>query len=195
MTDRFPEIPSPAFILEEKKLEENLKRIVFVKKQADVSIILALKGFALWKSFPIIRKYIQGATASSLHEVLLCNEYMGAPAHTYAPVYSPEDFEEIAQKSSHISFNSLTQYETYKDICKKYNVAIGLRINPGYSDIETEMYNPCTPDSRLGIPAEELTHLPEGVTGLHFHALCESDSYSLERVLTSLEGKFAHLLP
>jgi carboxynorspermidine decarboxylase len=195
MTDRFPDIPSPAFILEEIKLQQNLERIVYVKEQANVSIILALKGFALWKSFPIIRKYIQGATASSLHEVLLCKEYMGTAAHTYAPVYSPEDFEEIAQNSSHISFNSLTQYETYKHMCKKHNVAIGLRINPGYSDIETDMYNPCTPDSRLGIPAEELTHLPEGVSGLHFHALCESNSYSLERVLKSFEKKFAHLLP
>ena len=194
MLHDFDSIPSPAFILEEDKLIKNLELLSHVMKEADVSIILALKGYALWKSFPRIRKYLHGATASSLNEVRLCNEYMGTKAHTYAPAYAPLQIQEIAEQSSHITFNSLSQFEQYKTICKKHDVRMALRVNPGYSDIATEMYNPCSPNSRLGIPAEELANgLPDGITGLHFHALCESNSYSLEKVLQSFEEKFGHL--
>ena len=194
MLHDFDSIPSPAFILEEEKLIKNLELLSYVMQKADCSIILALKGYALWKSFPRIRTYLQGATASSLNEVRLCNEYMGSKAHTYAPAYAPHQIKEIAEQSSHISFNSLTQYELYKKICSSHNVQMALRVNPGYSDIATEMYNPCSPDSRLGIPAKELHKIPDGITGLHFHALCESNSYSLEKVLQSFEKKFGHLL-
>lgn len=195
MHNYFPTIPAPAFILEEEKLQKNLELLSFVMKEADVSIILALKGYALWKSFPLIRKYLRGATASSLHEVRLCNDYMGSKAHTYAPAYAQHQIQEIAENSSHITFNSLTQYEQYKQICSKHEVKMALRVNPGYSDITTDMYNPCSPNSRLGIPAECIgKNLPDGITGLHFHALCESDSYSLEKVLESFEQKFSHLL-
>lgn len=195
MENYFSKIPAPAFILDEALLRKNLEKISNVSKQADVTIILALKGYALWKSFPMIRKYLQGATASSLNEVKLCKEYMGSKAHTYAPAYLKTEIKEIAYKSSHISFNSLSQYNAHKEICHKHGTLMGLRVNPGYSDITTEMYNPCSPDSRLGIPAEQLQNgLPEHITGLHFHALCENNSYSLEKVLASFEEKFGHLL-
>ncbi len=195
MKNYYSNIPSPAFILEESLLRRNLEKISNVSKQAGVSIILALKGYALWKSFPMVKQYLAGATASSLWEAQLCVDYMGSKAHTFAPVYAPDEIEEIAKCSSHITFNSLTQFNSYKDICKKYGVSMGLRVNPGYSDVTTELYNPCSPNSRLGIPVDELKNgLPEGVDGIHFHALCENDSYSLERVLASLEERFGHLL-
>lgn len=195
MENYFSKITAPAFILDEALLRKNLEKISYVSKQAEVTIILALKGYALWKSFPMIRKYLQGATASSLNEVKLCKEYMGSKAHTYAPTYLKTEIKEIAYKSSHISFNSLSQYNAHKEICHKHGTLMGLRVNPGYSDITTEMYNPCSPDSRLGIPAEQLQNgLPEYITGLHFHALCENNSYSLEKVLASFEEKFGHLL-
>lgn len=191
----YTSIPSPAFILEESLLQKNLEKLSYVIHEADISIILALKGYALWKSFPLIKKYLHGATASSLHEVKLCNEYMGSKAHTYAPAYTKAEIKEIAENSSHISFNSILQYKTHYSVCKNLGVLMGLRVNPGYSDITTDLYNPCSPNSRLGIPAQELTELPEGITGLHFHALCENNSYSLEKVLNSFEEKFKHLLP
>ena len=196
MKNYYPNIPSPAFILEEKLLRRNLEKLSYVAKEADVTIILALKGYALWKSFPLVKQYLPSATASSLAEAKLCVDYMGAKAHTFAPVYAPEEFDEIAQCSSHITFNSLSQYQLFKEKCKQYGISVGLRVNPGYSDVKTDMYNPCSPNSRLGIPTKELENgLPEGIEGLHFHALCENDSYSLERVLASFEEKFAHLLP
>lgn len=196
MKNYYPQISSPAFILEESLLRKNLEKMSRVSEEAGISIILALKGYALWKSFPMVKQYLQGATASSLAEAKLCVDYMGSKAHTFAPVYADEDFEEISDCSSHITFNSLTQFEKYKDVCLKKGISIGLRVNPGYSDVQTDLYNPCSPNSRLGIPAELLKDgLPQGVEGLHFHALCENDSFSLERVLKSFEERFAHLLP
>lgn len=196
MTLQIEQVPSPAFILNETLLKQNLEKIRYVMQQADVHIILALKGYALWKSFPMIRKYLNGATASSLNEMKLCNDYLGQKAHTFAPTYSVEEFLEIAENSSHISFNSLAQLKQFEAICVKNNVSIGLRVNPGYSEITTDLYNPCSPNSRLGIPAEQLSNgLPYNVKGLHFHALCENNSYSLEKVLASFEQRFGHLLP
>lgn len=195
MKNYYPNISSPAFILEEVLLRKNMEKLSYVAKEAEVSIILALKGYALWKSFPLIQGYLQGATASSLAEARLCVDYMGSKAHTFAPVYAPEEFNEIAQCSSHITFNSLSQYRLFKETCKQYGISMGLRVNPGYSDVKTDLYNPCSPNSRLGIPAEELKNgLPEDIEGLHFHALCENDSYSLERVLAAFEERFGHLL-
>lgn len=195
MEELYSKIPAPAFILNESLLRKNLETLAYASKNADVQIILALKGYALWKSFPLIRKHLHGATASSLNEVLLCNEYMGSRAHTYAPAYCKTEIKEIAEKSSHISFNSLNQYNAYKDICIKNCTLMGLRVNPGYSDITTDMYNPCSPNSRLGIPAHELKNgVPDSITGLHFHALCENNSYSLERVLASFEERFGHII-
>ncbi len=183
------------FILEEERLRKNLEKLRYVIEQAGVQIILALKGYALWKSFPLVRQYLNGATASSLNELKLCNEYLGKKAHTYAPAYSKEEFEEIAENSSHISFNSLTQLKQFESICVKHNVSMGLRVNPGFSEVTTDLYNPCSPNSRLGIPAEQLANgLPRNVQGLHFHALCENNSYTLEKVLASFEERFGHLL-
>ncbi|PIB35401.1 carboxynorspermidine decarboxylase [Reichenbachiella sp. 5M10] len=188
-------IPSPCFVLEEDKLRSNLELIQRVSHEAGVEIILAFKGFSMWSAFPIVKEYIEGATASSLNEVLLCNEHMRTLSHTYCVAYSPQDIDEIIKGSSHLTFNSLSQYKQYKDKCLAAGVSIGLRINPQESDVETDLYNPASPHSRLGITESELsTGLPDGVEGLHSHVLCESDSYALEKVLQAIETKFGHLL-
>ncbi|MFT5262583.1 MAG: carboxynorspermidine decarboxylase [Polaribacter sp.] len=189
-------IPSPCFLLEEKLLRQNLTLIKKVKDAAGINIILAFKAFAMWKTFPIIREYIVGATASSLWEAQLCFEEMGTKAHTYAAAYIPEDFEEVMKRSSHITFNSLSQYAFYKDqvLSSTDHISCGLRVNPEYSEVETEMYNPASPGSRLGIASGALKNgLPEGIEGLHFHVLCESDSFQLERTLKVFETKYGYL--
>ncbi|WP_462248338.1 carboxynorspermidine decarboxylase [Ekhidna sp.] len=186
-------IPSPCFVLDEKRLERNLKLIDHVQKSAGIEIILAFKGFAMWSAFPIVRQYMSGATASSLNEVLLCNEEMGVKSHTYCVAYADDEFDDVVAHSSHITFNSLSQYHKFIDRVPD-NVSVGLRVNPEWSDVETELYNPSSPVSRLGISSNDLVVLPERVEGLHFHVLCESDSYALEQVIQSFESRFGHHL-
>ena len=192
----YPNIKSPSYVLEEAKLRKNLELIQEVQEASGASVILALKGFALWKVFPFLKQFLGGATASSLNEARLVFEEMGLKAHTYAPVYIPQEFEEILQFSSHITFNSLNQFEFYKDRVLRHHskVSLGLRVNPECSVVETDLYNPAAPDSRLGLTADHLSAgLPEGIEGLHFHVLCESSAADLEKVLLAFEEKFSHL--
>lgn len=190
--------PSPCYILDEARLRRNLALIDRVQREAGVEIILAFKGFAMWKAFPIVREYLPGATASSLHEARLCFEEMGVPAHTYAAAYIPEEFEEILGYSSHLTFNSLSQYRRYREqvLAHGRKISMGLRVNPEYSDVATEIYNPASPHSRLGVTAEHLADgLPADIEGLHFHTLCESSSFALEKLIENFEARFGHLLP
>ena len=188
------DIPTPAYVVEEELLRRNLSLISRTAEAAGVEIILAFKAFALWKSFPIVREYISGCTASSLSEAEMGNRYMGTLTHTYAPVYLPGEFEAIMERSSHITFNSLSQYEKYYPIIREkapHPISCGLRINPEYGEVEVDLYNPASPNSRLGVtPANLPAQLPEGIEGLHFHTLCENDSYTLERTLAVVEEKF-----
>lgn len=190
----YSKIPSPSYVLDEARLRNNLELIKRVKESAGVEIILAFKAFALWKVFPIIREYISFSTASSYSEARLAVEEFGNPAHTYSPAYSEEEFPEIIKCSSHITFNSLSQFERFYPQVKKFEerkISCGLRINPEFSDVETDLYNPCAPGSRLGVVAEILgDKLPEGIEGLHFHTLCESTSFDLERTLVKVEERF-----
>jgi len=191
-------IQSPAYVLDETLLRKNLSLIRSVKERAGVEIILAFKAFALWKAFPIIKEYITHSTASSTWEAQLALEEMGSKAHTYSPAYTEKDFPIIQACSSHITFNSLSQFERFykKTLNNPTPISCGLRINPEYSDVETDLYNPAAPGSRLGIVREELgNRLPEGVEGLHFHTLCESSSYALEHTLEQVEVKFGEFLP
>lgn len=184
--------------MEEKRLRENLSLIKSVKERAGVNIILAFKAFAMWKAFPIVREYIPYSTASSKYEARLAYEEMGSRAHTYSPAYTEADFPEILKYSSHVTFNSLSQYRRFYPMVKEHgcHVSCGLRINPEYSDVETELYNPCAPGSRMGIVSDLLGDaLPEGIEGLHFHTLCESSSYDLEKTLAVVERRFARFLP
>jgi carboxynorspermidine decarboxylase len=187
----YSQVPSPCFVLDEIRLRKNLELICSVKQRASVEIIMAFKAFAMWSVFPIIREYIPYTTASSLSEAKLAVEEMGSKAHTYAPAYTEKEFSEIVACSSHITFNSLTQFQRFGTQAIGEGISCGLRINPEFSDVETELYNPCAPGSRLGIIVEELgNQLPDGIEGLHFHTLCESDSYDLERTLAVVEEKF-----
>lgn len=185
--------PSPCYILDEKLFRRNLQLIRSVKERTGVNIILAFKAFALWKAFPIVREYIPYSTASSPHEARLAFEEMGSPAHTYSPAYTERDFPEILRYSSHITFNSLAQFRRFYPlvIADGNRVSCGLRINPEFSDVATDLYNPCAPGSRLGVTCDQLEEkLPEGIEGFHFHTLCESDSRDLEKTLEKVEEKF-----
>lgn len=198
MRKKIAAIPSPTFVIEEKKLRKNLALIKRVQDRAGIEIILAFKAFANWKVFPIIREYITGATASSLYEARLCVEEMKALAHTYSPAYLSGEFEGIMKRSSHLTFNSIGQYEKFKakvESFKKRDIKCGIRINPEYSEVETDLYNPAAPGSRLGEVAANFQELPAGITGLHCHNLCESDSFALENTLEHIEQKFGHFLP
>ena len=187
----YSKIPSPSYVLDEAAFRKNLSLIRSVKERSGVEIILAFKAFALWSVFPIVREYIPYSTASSLAEARLAFEEMGSPAHTYSPAYTDREFPEIVKCSNHITFNSLVQFERLYPQTQFYNVSCGLRINPEFSDVETDLYNPCAPGSRLGIVADLLgDKLPDGVEGLHFHTLCESNSFDLEKTLGVVEEKF-----
>jgi len=191
-------IPSPAFVLDEKLLRRNLELIHHVQQEAGIEIILAFKGFAMWSTFPVVREYLKGATASSLYEARLCFEEMHTRAHTYSPVYLENEFEDIMNYSSHIVFNSFVQFHKYYKQTKTadHPISCGIRVNPEFSDVATDLYNPSAAGSRLGVGIDEMpAELPEGIDGIHFHVLCESDSYSLEKVLEKFEanyGKYLH---
>lgn len=195
----FTQIPSPCYLLEEERLRNNLQLIKEVKERSGAEVILAFKGFAMWSTFPVLNEFgFTQATASSLNEARLAVEEMGSEAHTYAPVYTPEEFDQIIWLSSHITFNSLNQYKRFYPMVKASGkkVSLGLRINPEFSEVETDLYNPCALGSRLGILAGELgQELPEGIEGLHFHALCESDSHDLEKVLNNFVERCWRYLP
>jgi len=193
----YTKIPSPAFVLEEKLLRQNLELINSIQQKADIEIILAFKGFAMWSAFPLVREYLSGATASSLFEARLCFEEMKTRAHVYSPVYFESEFEELMNYSSHIVFNSINQFNKFYPETKKasHPISCGIRVNPEYSDVETDLYNPSAAGSRLGVGSLEFPEeLPDGIEGIHFHVLCESDSFSLEKVLENLESKFGNYL-
>ncbi len=190
-------VPSPCYVMEERLLRKNLELLKKVQDASEASIILALKGFSMYAAFPLVKQYLSGATASSLNEARLIFEEMKCKAHVYAPAYKPEEFQELMSYSSHITFNSLNQWNLFKNDIKEYptKISCGLRINPQYAEVETDMYNPCIVGSRLGITRDALGEtLPEGIEGLHSHTLCENDSYTLERTLVHIEEKFGDLL-
>jgi len=188
-------IQTPAYILEEKKLRENLELLDYIQKQSGAKILLALKGFAFKASFPLMREYLHGCCASGLHEARLAHEVFQKEVHTYAPAFKEEEIEEIIMISNHLVFNSFSQWQKYKEKTKG-KVSCGLRINPEVSAAPTDLYNPCALHSRLGITKKEFREdLLEGIEGLHFHALCEQNADALEIVLQSFKEKFGHLIP
>jgi carboxynorspermidine decarboxylase len=193
----YSKIPSPAFVLDEKLLRKNLELIHRVQKEAEIEIILAFKGFAMWSVFPLVRQYLKGATASSLNEARLCFEEMKTRAHVYSPVYFENEFDELLGYTSHMVFNSISQFDKFYSRTQQtdHKISCGIRVNPEFSDVETDLYNPTAAGSRLGVGSAEFPdELPEGIEGIHFHVLCESDSHSLEKVLASLEAKFGTFL-
>ena len=185
---------TPIYIIEEEKLRRNLALIASVAREADVEIILAFKAFALWKTFPIFREYIHSTTASSLSEARLALEEFGAKAHTYSPAYTDGEFDEIVRCSSHLTFNSLSQYQRFHE--RAGECSIGLRVNPEYSEVGTMLYNPCAPGTRFGVTADKLPDcLPSDIKGFHCHCHCESGSDVFERSLQHIEEKFSKWFP
>jgi len=186
----FAGMETPIYIIEEERLRRNLGLIASVASRTSSEWILAFKAFALWKTFPVFREYIRSTTASSLWEARLAAEEFGAKAHTFSPAYKEEEFEEIVRCSSHLTFNSLSQYERFHE--RAQGVSIGLRVNPEYSEVGTLLYNPCAPGTRFGVTADKLPEvLPEDVRGFHCHCHCESGSDVFERTLQHIEEKFA----
>ena len=190
----FNRIKMPAYILEEEKLRRNLSLIKGVADEAGIEIILAFKAFALWKTFPIFREYINSTTASSLSEARLAYEEFGAPAHTFSPAYTDLEIEDIARMSSHLTFNSLSQYSRHhtKALETNSNLKLGIRVNPEYSEVGTDIYNPCAPGTRFGVLASQLPErLPEDISGFHCHCHCESGADVFQRTLVHIEEKFS----
>ena len=185
---------TPYYMIEEPRLRRNLALIQDVARRTDSEWILAFKAFALWKTFPIFREYIRSTTASSLSEARLAFEEFGAKAHTYSPAYKDDEFDEIVRCSSHLTFNSLSQYERFHqraDVC-----SIGLRVNPEYSEVGTMLYNPCAPGTRFGVTADKLPdQLPADIRGFHCHCHCESGADVFQRTLVHIEEKFSHWFP
>lgn len=195
-------IPTPAFVVYEDKLRANLEKLKKVEKENGIKIIMALKANALWKTFPIIKEYFKSSTASSLNEMQLSLDFLGNDVHAYCPVYTKETFPSFLEGCSHITLNSLNQFETFYPQATDYekrtgkHVSLGLRVNPKCSVIEHEIYNPAVPGSRFGVPASKLPNkLPPGIEGLHFHMLCESGAEELLKVLTKFEEGFGNYLP
>lgn len=189
---------TPYYIVYEDRLRRNLEKLKRVSDETGVKIIMAFKANALWKTFPIIREYFTASTASSLNEMKLSLEFLGNDVHAYCPVYTEATFPEFLKGCTHITFNSLAQFERFYPQMKASGkkVSAGLRVNPHCSVIETDIYNPCVPGSRFGESSSRLADgLPEGIEGLHFHALCESSSHDLEAVLKAFLKEYGHLLP
>lgn len=195
-------IPSPAFVLDESRLRRNLALISHVQQASGARIIVAFKGFSMWSTFGLLREYgISGATASSLNEARLAREEMGGEVHVYAPAYSDEEFGQMLELADHLVFNSFSQWERFKPAVEAArkggrDIHVGIRINPEYAEVETDLYNPAGPFSRLGVTRREFrADLLDGVDGLHFHTLCEKDSDTLERTLEVVERNFGEFLP
>ncbi len=198
MKNIYDTLPSPCWLLEEEKLLKNLNVISEIKKQSGAKVLLALKGYALWKSFPLIKPYLDGCCASGLHEAKLADETFSKEVHTYSPAFKEEEIDEIARISHHLVFNSPAQFRRFASQAKKINpkLSLGLRVNPEYSESPKEIYNPCGLYSRLGTTVQNMDDaILDDCDGLHFHALCEQGSDALENVLKNFEEKFAAYIP
>ena len=196
--ETFQGIARPMYVLEEVRLRRNLSLVAQVAREAGVEVILAFKAFALWKTFPIFKEYIRATTASSLNEARLAFEEFGSAAHTFSPAYTDDEIYAIARCSSHLQFNSLTQYARFHARAEQANptISFGLRINPEYSEVGTALYNPCAPGTRFGITADKLPQqLPKDIEGFHCHCHCESGADTFARTLQHIEAKFAKWFP
>lgn len=187
--------PSPCYVVDEALLKHNLEILQSVEDRTGCKILLATKAFSMYSTFPLISKYLYGVTSSSLHEARLGYEEMGKEVHIFAPAYREDEFDEILKYSDHIVFNSFNQWQKYKEkvLSSDKKIQVGLRINPEYSEIETDIYNPCFENSRLGITLAEFEKnesLLDGIDGLHFHTMCEQGSDVLERTLKVVDEKF-----
>ncbi|MCM1292161.1 MAG: carboxynorspermidine decarboxylase [Bacteroides sp.] len=190
------EITTPFYIVYEDRLRRNLDLIADVGRRSGAEIIMAFKANALWRTFDIFRQYGVKFTASSLNELMLGRKHLMTKAHSYCPAYTEQTIDRFLDGSSHITFNSLSQFERFISRAQKAGVSAGLRVNPQCSVIETDIYNPALAGSRFGVDRQILGDtLPEGLEGFHFHALCESSAEDLVKVLEAFEQQFGQFLP
>ncbi len=195
---KLSQIPTPCYVCEEERLENNLKILDRVQKASGAKVLVALKGFAMWSTFGLVGRYLAGCSASGLHEARLGREEMGKEVHTYSPAFKEEEIEDIARLSDHLIFNSPQQVHRFLKKAKATNptLSCGLRVNPEFSSAPTDLYNPCAPYSRLGTTLENFDPtILEALDGLHFHALCEQNVDALEGVLAAFEAKFGTYIP
>lgn len=194
MSINFNCLRTPCYVVDEELLIKNLTLLKEIEEKTGCHILLAQKGFSMYSVYPLIGEYLSGVTSSSLFEAKLGYEEMGKEVHIYAPAYREDEFDEILQYSDHIVFNSFNQWNKYKDKVRNYpnkNIQCGIRINPEYSEIETDIYNPCIKYSRLGSTIDKFNEEDlEGIDGLHFHTMCEQNSDTLERTIKVVEEKF-----
>ena len=187
-------LPTPCYVVDEALLKKNLEILKSVQDRTDCKILLAQKAFSMYSAYPLIGNYLAGTTASGLFEARLGREEMpDREVHVYSPAYKKREFEEIVTVADHVVFNSFAQFEKfYPDVLKSgREIEVGIRMNPEYSEIETDIYNPCFKNSRLGtVLAEFPVTLPEGISGLHFHTMCEQGADVLERTVAAVEEKF-----
>ena len=191
-------VPTPCFVLDEAALKHNLSVLASVQDRTGCKILLALKGFAMFSVFPLIRKTLFGVCASSPHEARLGREEFGGEVHTFAAAYSDTDMRQILAVSDHVVFNSFAQWERFRPMVRASDrlVSCGIRVNPAYSEVEIPIYDPCAPCSRLGVLREQFEGQSlEGISGLHFHTLCEKNSDALERTLKRFEDQFKEYIP
>jgi len=195
--DILEQLPSPCWLLEEELLEYNLKLLKTISEQTDTKILLALKGFSFWQEADMIGEYLDGCSASGLNEALLSNKYFKKETHTYSPAFKKSEIEQIASISNHMIFNTPAQIKEYHAKARESNpnISIGLRVNPESSAAPTELYNPCSPYSRLGTTLKNMDNsILKNIDGLHMHALCEESAESFEYVLDAFESKFGRYL-
>jgi len=194
-------LPSPCFVVDEEVVARNLDILATVGERSGAKILGALKAFAMWSLAPLYRDRLAGTCASGLHEARLGADYYGGEVHVFSAAYSAADLEAILPLAHHVVFNSCGQWLRFRDTClaaqrRRPGLRFGLRINPEHSEGSVPLYDPCAPGSRLGIPLSQLDESAlEGISGLHFHTLCEQLLPPLQRTLEVVEQRFGHLLP
>jgi carboxynorspermidine decarboxylase len=189
----FENVETPCYVIDEQALERNLKILAGIQESTGCRILLALKGFACFPFFPLIRKYLRGVSASSLHEARLGREEFGGEVHVCAPAYGEQEFSELLRYADHIVFNSFAQWRKFRPYVMQNEgeLECGIRVNPEHSEVRTAIYDPCRRHSRLGVTEKEFkSDELEGISGLHFHSLCEMNADALERTLLVVEEKF-----
>lgn len=186
-------VKTPSYIIDKPSLKKNLQILKEIEEKSGAKILLAQKCYSIYQTYPLIAEYISGCTASGLFEARLGHEEMGKENHIFSPAYLDSEFEEITKICDHISFNSVSQYERFKDRAK--SVSCGIRINPEFSTQSHGIYDPCSEYSRLGAVRSSFDRFPQGLEGLHFHTLCEQNSDDLAKTAAAVEEKFADFLP
>lgn len=193
-------LPSPCFVVDEVAIERNLNLLKHVADASGAKVLAALKAFSMWHFAPLTSQYLSGTCASGLHEAMLGHEKYGGEVHVFSAAYSKADIQQLLSFADHIVFNSCSQWQRFQPLvkaamAKRPGLKIGLRINPEHSEGAVPIYDPCAPGSRLGIPLAQLDEsLLEGISGLHFHTLCEQGFAPLQRTVQAVEQKFGHLL-